>query len=103
MDNESLYPLEPSAMDVLFEEANSPPSSACKPRLIALKPLQSLDAYHVNRAEKHGWLYRVTRVGGFYKDMYEATSLADGFQATLLKRYTTPFPPEDSDAVQEPS
>ena len=97
------YPLHPDTLELLHEMANSGPFKTVEPMLIALKPIEELDIYHTTRAEKHGWLYRVTRIGGNTNDLIEATSLADGFQATLLKRYTTPFPPEDNDAVQEPS
>lgn len=72
-------------------------------KLVCLKPEAQLDVYHRHRLDKHGWLWRVTKIAGGTAgggDLYEATSLATGFKGTLLASATTPFAGAD-DALCE--
>jgi hypothetical protein len=57
-------------------------------QLISLKP--ELDAYHQRRANKHGYLYYLSRIIGPSKtwpDVVEGKSLATGRVVTLMAPY----------------
>lgn len=47
----------------------------------------NLNEYHQYRADRHGWLYIVTRKFGLYDFAYESRSIATGVLCTLLAEY----------------